>query len=75
MLTGLFEVLCRPTTPTYGNLLAAKFIFWDALHPSTSAYRVMAQYIEKEALCTSHSPLLPCLRTSMPTVKKNHETN
>ncbi|KAG6765513.1 hypothetical protein POTOM_029558 [Populus tomentosa] len=48
--TGLFELgpLCGPTIPTCGKSLASKFLFWDAVHPSTSTYRVIAKHIEKE---------------------------
>ncbi|CAK7351943.1 unnamed protein product [Dovyalis caffra] len=45
--TGLVEAgsSCNKMTPTCGN--ASQFLFWDAIHPSESAYKSLTEYLEK----------------------------
>ncbi|KAL9380125.1 hypothetical protein Peur_028607 [Populus x canadensis] len=45
--TGVVEAgsTCNKATPTCGN--ASQFMFWDAIHPSESAYKFLTEYLEK----------------------------
>ncbi|KAG5233508.1 GDSL esterase/lipase [Salix suchowensis] len=45
--TGVVEAgsTCNKVTPTCGN--ASRFMFWDAIHPSESAYKFLTEYLEK----------------------------
>lgn len=48
--TGVVEAgsTCNKATPTCGN--ASQFMFWDAIHPSESAYKFLTEYLEKNII-------------------------
>ncbi|KAJ6758201.1 GDSL-LIKE LIPASE/ACYLHYDROLASE [Salix koriyanagi] len=53
--TGVVEAgsTCNKVTPTCGN--ASRFMFWDAIHPSESAYKFLTEYLEKSVFSQFNS--------------------
>ncbi|KAJ9698793.1 hypothetical protein PVL29_007724 [Vitis rotundifolia] len=53
--TGLFEsaLLCNSLTPVCEN--ASQYVFWDSIHPTEAAYRVLVKYLEKDLLAKIHN--------------------
>ena len=48
--TGLIEAapLCNAFTPVCEN--ASQYVFWDSIHPTEAAYRVVFEYLKKDLL-------------------------
>ncbi|CBI15870.3 unnamed protein product, partial [Vitis vinifera] len=53
--TGLVEAgpLCNSLTPVCEN--ASQYVFWDSIHPTEAAYRVLVEYLEKDLSTKIHN--------------------
>lgn len=45
--------LCNSLTPVCEN--ASQYVFWDSIHPTEAAYRVLVEYLEKDLSTKIHN--------------------